>query len=44
MKTMFALLLLSVSAFASAPQQKTQAPGFCRFMIGDIEVTSLLDG
>jgi glyoxylase-like metal-dependent hydrolase (beta-lactamase superfamily II) len=44
MRKMFALLFLSSVSFASAPQQKTQAPGFYRSMIGDIEVTSLLDG
>jgi len=31
-------------AFASAPQLKTQAPGFYRLMVGDYEVTVLLDG
>jgi glyoxylase-like metal-dependent hydrolase (beta-lactamase superfamily II) len=29
---------------ASAPQQKTQAPGYYRVMLGDIEVTALNDG
>ncbi len=29
---------------ARAPQIKTQAPAYYRFMIGDIEVTTLLDG
>ena len=29
---------------ASVPQIKTQAPGFYRFMVGDIEVTALNDG
>lgn len=29
---------------ASAPQVRTQAPGFYRMMIGDFEVTALLDG
>jgi glyoxylase-like metal-dependent hydrolase (beta-lactamase superfamily II) len=32
------------SAIASAPQQKTQAPGYYRQMVGDIEVTALNDG
>ena len=32
------------AAFAAAPQVKTQAPGFYRLMIGDFEVTALLDG
>jgi glyoxylase-like metal-dependent hydrolase (beta-lactamase superfamily II) len=31
-------------ALASAPQQKTQAPGYYRVMVGDIEVTTLNDG
>lgn len=31
-------------ALASAPQQKTQAPGYYRVMLGDIEVTALNDG
>lgn len=42
------LLLLVVTfshlANAAAPQVKTQAPGFYRYMVGDIEVTTLLDG
>jgi glyoxylase-like metal-dependent hydrolase (beta-lactamase superfamily II) len=32
------------TAQAAAPQVKAQAPGFYRMMIGDIEVTALLDG
>lgn len=32
------------AAQAAAPQVKTQAPGFHRVMVGDIEVTALLDG
>ncbi|CAG9167203.1 MBL fold metallo-hydrolase [Cupriavidus respiraculi] len=32
------------SASAAAPQQRTQAPGFYRMMLGDFEVTALLDG
>jgi glyoxylase-like metal-dependent hydrolase (beta-lactamase superfamily II) len=39
-----AMLLLAASAQASAPQQKTQAPGYYRMMLGDIEVTALCDG
>lgn len=31
-------------AAAEAPMAKTQAPGFHRFMVGDIEVTSVSDG
>ncbi len=37
-------LLLSGLAQAGAPQLKTQAPGYYRVMIGDIEVTALSDG
>lgn len=37
-------LLFSGNAEAAAPQQKTQAPGYYRFMVGDIEVTALSDG
>jgi glyoxylase-like metal-dependent hydrolase (beta-lactamase superfamily II) len=37
-------LLFAGSAFASAPQVKTQAPGFYRVMVGDFEVTALVDG
>ncbi|MBX3620701.1 MAG: MBL fold metallo-hydrolase [Rhizobacter sp.] len=37
-------LLLSVAAHAAAPQVKTQAPGWYRMMLGDFEVTVLLDG
>ncbi len=35
---------LNMAALASAPQVKKSAPGFYRFMVGDIEVTPLLDG
>ena len=35
---------LSVSAIASAPQQKTSAPGYYRMMLGDVEVTAISDG
>ncbi|MET3480139.1 MBL fold metallo-hydrolase [Variovorax atrisoli] len=40
------LLMLSFSpmAQAAAPQVKTQAPGFYRMMLGDFEVTALVDG
>jgi glyoxylase-like metal-dependent hydrolase (beta-lactamase superfamily II) len=37
-------LVLATAAQAGAPQLKTQAPGFYRMMLGDIEVTALLDG
>ncbi len=33
-----------VSAHAAAPQAKTTPPGFYRVMLGDFEVTALLDG
>lgn len=36
--------LFSISAFAAAPQQKTQAPGYFRMALGDFEVTALSDG
>jgi hypothetical protein len=29
---------------AAAPQVRTQAPGFYRMMLGDFEITALLDG
>ncbi len=37
-------LLLTAAAHAAAPQVKTQAPGYYRMMLGDFEVTALLDG
>ncbi|SHM76675.1 MBL fold metallo-hydrolase [Rhizobacter sp. OV335] len=37
-------LVLATAAQAGAPQLKTQAPGFYRMMLGDIEVTALFDG
>jgi glyoxylase-like metal-dependent hydrolase (beta-lactamase superfamily II) len=37
-------LLLASTSHAAAPQVKTQAPGYYRMMLGDIEVTALLDG
>jgi glyoxylase-like metal-dependent hydrolase (beta-lactamase superfamily II) len=37
-------LALATAAQAGAPQLKTQAPGYYRMMLGDIEVTALLDG
>ncbi len=39
-----ASILLAGFSVASAPLQKTQAPGYYRVMIGDIEVTALNDG
>lgn len=38
------LLTLSTPAQAAAPQQKVQAPGWYRFMVGSVEVTALNDG
>jgi glyoxylase-like metal-dependent hydrolase (beta-lactamase superfamily II) len=39
-----ASLLFITGAEAGAPQLKTQAPGYYRMMLGDIEVTVLSDG
>lgn len=39
-----ASMLVAATAQAGAPQQKTQAPGFHRMMLGDFEVTALSDG
>jgi glyoxylase-like metal-dependent hydrolase (beta-lactamase superfamily II) len=36
--------MVAGGASASAPMQKTQAPGFYRLMLGDFEVTVLSDG
>lgn len=36
--------LFATAAQAAAPQVKTQAPGWYRMMLGDVEVTALLDG
>jgi glyoxylase-like metal-dependent hydrolase (beta-lactamase superfamily II) len=43
---LLAVLLMAgaAPAFAAAPQVRTQGPGFYRMMLGDIEVTALLDG
>jgi glyoxylase-like metal-dependent hydrolase (beta-lactamase superfamily II) len=38
------ILALTTSAVASAPMVKTQAPGYYRLMVGDYEITVLLDG
>jgi glyoxylase-like metal-dependent hydrolase (beta-lactamase superfamily II) len=37
-------LLFGAAAEAGAPQQRTQAPGYYRLMLGEIEVTALCDG
>jgi glyoxylase-like metal-dependent hydrolase (beta-lactamase superfamily II) len=39
-----AALLFSAAAGAAAPQQKTQAPGYYRLMLGAFELTALSDG
>ena len=39
-----ALVVAPTSASAAAPQQRTQAPGFYRTMLGDFEITALSDG
>ena len=36
--------LLAGGAQAAAPQLKTQAPGYYRLMLGDVEITALNDG
>jgi glyoxylase-like metal-dependent hydrolase (beta-lactamase superfamily II) len=41
--SILSLAMLS-TANAAAPMVKTQAPGFYRMMLGDFEVTALLDG
>ncbi len=38
------LWLLAASVQSAAPMVKTQAPGYYRMMLGDFEVTALLDG
>ncbi|MDE2592930.1 MAG: MBL fold metallo-hydrolase [Burkholderiales bacterium] len=38
------LSALALPAMAAAPQQKVQAPGWYRFMVGSVEVTALSDG
>ena len=37
-------MLVLASAQAAAPQVRTQAPGYYRMMLGNFEVTALLDG
>jgi glyoxylase-like metal-dependent hydrolase (beta-lactamase superfamily II) len=37
-------IALPTAAQAAAPQQKVQAPGWYRFMVGSVEVTALSDG
>ena len=36
--------VLFTSAHAAVPQLKTQAPGYYRIMVGDVEVTAISDG
>jgi glyoxylase-like metal-dependent hydrolase (beta-lactamase superfamily II) len=38
------ILLTGAAAEASAPLQKSEAPGYYRMMLGDFEVTALSDG
>lgn len=38
------LLITSAAAYAKAPLQKTQVPGYYRVMIGQFEITALYDG
>jgi glyoxylase-like metal-dependent hydrolase (beta-lactamase superfamily II) len=40
----FGVAAVSALAHAAAPQVRTQGPGFYRMMLGDVEVTALLDG
>jgi glyoxylase-like metal-dependent hydrolase (beta-lactamase superfamily II) len=42
--TLMTALLFSAALQAAAPQQKTQAPGYYRMMLGDTEITTLSDG
>jgi hypothetical protein len=39
----FVLVSGNLPALAAAPQVRTQGPGFYRIMLGDFEVTALLD-
>lgn len=40
----FCIAAFSAPAHAAAPQVRTQGPGFYRMMLGDVEITALLDG
>ena len=42
--TLAASFATPLAAYAASPQVKTQAPGFYRLMVGEIEVTALSDG
>lgn len=42
--SLIATALLAGASWAAAPQQKFQAPGFYRMMLGQFEVTALHDG
>ena len=42
--SMFAVLQPTVTQATPVAQQKTQAPGFYRMMLGNVEVTALYDG
>jgi hypothetical protein len=39
-----ASLVCAAPVFAAAPQVRMQAPGFYRMILGDFEITALLDG
>jgi glyoxylase-like metal-dependent hydrolase (beta-lactamase superfamily II) len=41
---LLAAALIAAPAFAAAPMAKTQAPGYYRVMLGDVEITPLSDG
>src|SRR5271170_3974070 len=41
---MSGLLAQGATAWAAAAQVRVQAPGFYRMMLGDFEITALLDG
>jgi glyoxylase-like metal-dependent hydrolase (beta-lactamase superfamily II) len=42
--TLASTFMIAAPASAAAPQVQTQAPGFYRMMLGDFEITALLDG
>jgi glyoxylase-like metal-dependent hydrolase (beta-lactamase superfamily II) len=42
--TLMTALLFSAACEAGVPQQKNQAPGYYRMMLGDTEITTLSDG
>jgi hypothetical protein len=42
--TLSSMFAAAAPVSAAAPQVRTQGPGFHRIMLGDFEVTALLDG